>query len=171
MNRTTRAPATALYSAPGAGTAAPIRRFGTLVKVPAVATAGRYTLLEHALEPETLAMPMHRHLNETKTFYAVEGSLTVQIANEIYIATPGASIVIPNGTMHTMWNETERRVRFLSIVAPGGLEQYYAEVAAVVPLRGKPDIDAVLAASARHGVELDMLSLYDILEKHQVQLA
>ena len=116
-------------------------------------------------------MPMHRHLNETKTFYAVEGSLTVQIANEIYIATPGASIVVPNGTMHTMWNETERRVRFLSIVAPGGLEQYYAEVAAVVPSHGKPDIDAVLAASARHSVELDMLSLYDILEKHQVQLA
>jgi len=128
-------------------------------------------MLEHALEPETLAMPMHRHRAETKTFYAVEGSLTVQIVNDIFIATPGASIVVPAGTMHTMWNETERPVRFLSVIAPGGLEQYYAEVAAMVPLRGKPDIEGVLAASARHGVELDMLSLYDIIERHQVQLA
>ena len=171
MTRSTRSPSPALYSAPGAGIAAPIRRFGTLVKVPAVATGGRYTLLEHALEAETLAMPMHRHRAETKTFYAIEGSLTVQIANDIFVATPGASIVVPAGTMHTMWNETERRVRFLSVLAPGGLEQYYAEVAAVVPLRGKPDIEAVLAASARYGVELDMMSLYDIIERHQVQLA
>ena len=171
MTRSTRVASTTLYSAPGAGAASPIRRFGTLVKVPAAATAGRYTLFEHALEPETLAMPMHRHLAEVKTFYAIEGSLTVQIGNDIFIATPGASIVVPAGTMHTMWNETERRVRFLSVVAPGGLEQYYAEVAAVVPLRGRPNIEAVLAASARHGVELDMLSLYDIIERHQVQLA
>ena len=171
MTRSTRAAATALYSAPGAGLTAPIRRFGTLVKVPASATGGRFSLLEHALEPETLAMPMHRHRSETKTLYAIEGSLTVQIANDIFIATPGASIVIPVGTMHTMWNETDRRVRFLSVIAPGGLEKYYAEVAAVVPVRGKPDIEAVLAASERHGVDLDMLSLYDIIERHQVQLA
>lgn len=39
-----------------------------------------------------------------------------RIANDIFIATPGASIVIPVGTMHTMWNETDRRVRFLSVI-------------------------------------------------------
>ena len=159
------------YSAPGAGAPASIRRFGTLVKVRAEDTQGRYSLLEHALEPETLAMPMHRHRSEMKTLYAIEGSLTVQLGTEVFIATPGASIVVPAGTMHTMWNETERRVRFLSVVAPGGLEGYYAEVAAAVPSRGKPDIEAVLAASARYGIELDMLSLYDIIERHHVQLA
>ena len=161
----------ARYSAPGAGVAAAIRRFGTLVKVAAGDTGGRYSVLEHALEPETLAMPMHRHLRETKTFYAVEGSLTVQIGTDVFVAMPGASLVIPAGTMHTMWNETERRVRFLSIVAPGGLERYYAEVATLIRPAGKPDIDAVLATSERYGIELDMLSLLDILERHQVQLA
>ena len=73
--------------------------------------------------------------------------------------------------MHTMWNETERRVRFLSIVAPGGLEEYYAEVAGYIPTGGKPDIDRVIEASTRYGIELDMLSLLDIIERHQVQLA
>lgn len=159
------------YSPPGEGVRAPIRRFGTLVKVRAEDTDGRYSVLEHALEPETLAMPMHRHRAEMKTLYALEGSLTVQIGAEVFIAMPGASLVVPAGTMHTMWNETERRVRFMSIVAPGGLERYFEEVAAVVPVRGKPDIEAVFAASARHGIELDMLSLFDIIERHHVQLA
>jgi uncharacterized cupin superfamily protein len=106
-----------------------------------------------------------------KTLYAVEGTLTVQIADEIYLVMPGASVLVPAGSMHTMWNETERRVRFLSVVAPGGLERYYAEVGALVPSKGKPDIEAVIATSAQYGIDLDMLSLYDIIERHQVQLA
>ena len=162
---------TARYSGPGAGSPAAIRRFGTLVKVHADDTGGQYSVLEHTLEPETLAMPMHRHRLETKTLYAIEGSLTVQIDNEVYVAAPGASLVVPAGMMHTMWNETDRRVRFLAIIAPGGLERYYGEVAALVPTRGKPDMDGVIATSARYGIELDMLSLYDIIERHQVQLA
>ncbi len=134
-------------------------------------TGGQYSVLEHALEPESLAMPMHRHRIETKTLYAIEGSVTVQIDTEVFVATPGASLLVPAGTMHTMWNETDRRVRFLAIVAPGGLERYYGEVAALVASSGKPDIDGVIAASAKYGIELDMLSLYDIIERHQVQLA
>jgi mannose-6-phosphate isomerase-like protein (cupin superfamily) len=171
MNHTPRSTGAARYSPPGEGAPVPIRRFRTLVKVPASDTGRRYSLLEHALDPETLAMPMHRHQGETKTFYAIEGSLTVQIEREVFVAMPGASIVIPAGTMHTMWNETDRRVRFLSIVAPGGLEEYYAEVASYIPTGGKPDMDRVLEASARFGIELDMLSLLDIIERHQVQLA
>jgi mannose-6-phosphate isomerase-like protein (cupin superfamily) len=171
MTKSSQTRKAAKYSPPGAGVAAAIRRFKTLVKVATEDTGGHYSVLEHALEPETLAMPLHRHRTEVKTFYAVEGALTVQLGTDVFIATPGSSIVIPAGTMHTMWNETERRVRFLSVVAPGGLERYYAEVAAVVPSQGKPDIDAVIATSARYGIELDMLSLYDIIERHHVQLA
>ncbi len=171
MTHTPRTSQAARYSPPGQGAPVPIRRFRTLVKVPAGDTGGRYSLLEHALEPETLAMPMHRHRSETKTFYAIEGSVTVQIEREVFVVTPGGSLVVPAGSMHTMWTETERRVRFLSVVAPGGLEEYYAEVASYIPMGGKPDIDRVLEASTRFGIELDMLSLLDIIESHQVQLA
>ena len=171
MKLTPRSTPAARYSPPGHGMALPIRRFRTIVKASAADTGGRFSLLEHALEPETLAMPMHRHAAETKTFFAVEGSLTVQIERDLFVATPGGSLVVPAGTMHTMWNETDRRIRFLSVIAPGGLEQYYAEVASYIPTGGKPDMDRVLDASTRYGIELDMLSLLDIMERHQVQLA
>ena len=171
MTQSSRSAQIPRYSPPGAGVPALIRRFRTIVKVSDADTSGRYSLLEHELDPETLAMPMHRHRDETKTFYAIEGPLTVQIENETFTATPGASIVIPAGTMHTMWNESGKRIRFLAVIAPGGLERYYADVAALIPRGGKPDIKAVLAVSAQYGIELDMLSLLDILERHQVQLA
>jgi quercetin dioxygenase-like cupin family protein len=100
MKQTPQTVHPARYSAPGDGTRSPIRRFGTLVKVRAEDTDGRYSLLEHALEPGTLAMPMHRHRAEMKTLYAVEGSLTVQIGADVFVATPGASVVVPSGTMH-----------------------------------------------------------------------
>ena len=171
MTSRPRTSETPRYCPPGAGDAARIRRFGTLVKVRAEDTDGHYSVLEHSLEEATLAMPMHKHAAETKTFYALEGALTVKLGSNTFIAMPGASIVVPAGAMHTMWNETERRVRFLAVVAPGGLERYYAEVAGFVRPGGRPDIDRILEASTRYGVELDMLSLLDILERHHVQLA
>ena len=171
MSPTPRTTPIVRYSPPGEGAPVPIRRFRTLVKVAAADTGGRYSVLEHALEPETLAMPMHRHRDATKTFYAIAGALSVQIEREVFVAMPGGSIVVPAGVMHTMWNETDRKASFLSVVAPGGLEAYYAEVASYIPSNGKPDMDRVLDASARFGIELDMLSLLDIMERHQVQLA
>jgi hypothetical protein len=85
----------------------------------------------------------------------------------------GGSIYnVPPGVPHTFWNANEeRKIRFCAIVAPAGLERYYQEVAAIVPDRGAPNIDAVLAISERFGVDVDLLSLYDIIERHAVHLA
>ena len=129
-------------------------------------------MLEHTLAPETVAMPMHSHRRETKTLYAIDGRLSVQVGTNIILAAPGTAVVIPAGTSHTFWNPSDgKTARFCAIVAPGGLEQYYEEVAAVVPARGAPNMEAVLAISARFGVDIDLLSLYDIIERHSVQLA
>ncbi len=171
MTHDERTPLPTTFSPPGTGDPAHIRRFGTIVKVRGGDTEGRYSVLEHSLEKATLAMPMHRHRAETKTLYSLEGSLTVRLGADVFVATPGASIVVAAGAMHTMWNETERRVRFLAVIAPGGLERYYAEVAGLIRPGGRPDIDGVLAVSERYGVDVDMLSLLDILERHHVQLA
>jgi mannose-6-phosphate isomerase-like protein (cupin superfamily) len=163
---------TPYVSPPGAGTPASIRRFGTLIKVSADDTAGLYCVLEHTLAPETVAMPMHLHRRETKTLYAIEGNLSVQVGTNIVVAAPGTAVVIPAQTSHTFWNASEdKAVRFCAIIAPGGLERYYEEVAAVVPARGAPNMDAVLAISEKFGVEVDLLSLYDIIERHSVHLA
>jgi hypothetical protein len=62
-------------------------------------------------------------------------------------------------------------VRFHETAAPGGLEHYYEALAPLIPCDGKPDTEAVFALSAPHGLEFDVGSLVDIIERHNVRLA
>jgi quercetin dioxygenase-like cupin family protein len=168
---------------PGAGPRAAIRHFVTVTKVGAAHTGGAYCVLEHTLAPGYVAMPVHSHRVETKTLYVVAGSLAVQLGDAVSQAAAGATVLVPAGTAHTFWNarppalaERDGRgpgepARFLTVAAPAGLEEYYQAVAAHVPAAGPPDVARILAVSADHGVEVDMLALLDIIERHQVQLA
>ena len=162
-----------LFSAPGLGTAVPNRRFGTVVRVRSEASGGAASVLEHTLEPGCVAMPLHRHAATTEVLHILNGTLTVLVRGDLRPAGAGTSVVIPPGEWHTFWVAPDENdaTRFLAIVAPGGLERYYEEVAANIPKRGAPDIDAILATSVRHGVEVDMLSLYDLIERHGLTLA
>jgi quercetin dioxygenase-like cupin family protein len=172
MPETSRSP---LFSPPGIGVSAHIRRFQTVVRVASSASGGSAAVLEHSLEPGCVAMPLHRH-QAAEVLHVLAGALTVQVGNEVRQAGAGTSVVVPCGIWHTFWaglNEP-RPARFLAVVAPGGMDEYYLDVATHVPApetRRGPDIDAVLAASARHGVELDMLSLYDLIERYGLALA
>lgn len=168
---------------PGAGVRAAIRHFTTVVKVGAAQTGGAYCVLEHALDPGYVAMPVHSHRRESKTLYVLAGALAVQLGGAVSRAAAGATVLIPAGTPHTFWNErppapAERDgrgagepARFLSVAAPAGLERYYQAVAAHVPAQGPPNVDEILALSAAHGIDVDMLGLLDIIERHEVRLA
>jgi quercetin dioxygenase-like cupin family protein len=162
-----------LFSSPGTGTAVPIRRFRTLVRVRSEVSGGSAAVLEHTLEQGCIAMPLHRHHAATEVLHVLQGTLTVLVRGELRPAPAGTSVVIPAATWHTFWVTPDEPLpaQFLAIVAPGGLEQYYEEVAAHIPTSGAPDMDAVLATSERHGVEVDMLSLYDLIEQHGLTLA
>lgn len=168
---------------PGGGSLAAIRNFATVIKVSAEDTGGQYSVLEHTLAAGYVAMPVHVHLRESKTLYVVAGGIAVQLGEKVVAARTGATVFIPAGTRHTMWNarpeDPKERggrgagepARFLAVVAPGGLERYYQKVAEFVKNGARPDVPSILAASAEHGVEVDMLSLLDIIERHKVELA
>ena len=165
----------ALFAPPGVGRPASIRRFHSIVRVASAASGGSAAVLEHTLEPGCVAMPLHRHA-ATEVLHVLAGALTVQVGNDVRPAPAGTSIVVPSGIWHTFWvglDET-RPARFLAVVAPGGMDEYYQDVATHIPPpdagRG-PNIDAVLEASAHHGVEVDMLSLYDLIERYGLALA
>lgn len=155
----------------------------TIAKVPAGDTGGLYSILEHTLAPGYVAMPVHWHVREAKTLYVIAGTATLQIGKRVLSASSGTTVHLPAGTPHTFWNVRPEAMlerdgkgpgeslRLLAVFAPGGLERYYAEVAALVPAGGAPDVPAILAVSAMHGVEVEMLSLLDIIEHHKVELA
>ena len=164
-----------LVAPPGSGTAADIRRFRTSVRVRAEASGGAATVLEHALAPGCVAMPVHRH-PACEVLHVLEGTLWLWLDGEERRLGAGSSAVVPPGARHTFWVDVDAPApaRFLAVASPGGMERYYEDVAAHVPDpstgRG-PAMDGVLAAGARHGVETEMGSLYDLVARHGVALA
>ena len=166
----TDAPASALMPAETAEVIA-IRSFKTTVRVPAEATGGAMSVLEHTLPGGYVAMPIHTHARETEVTHVLEGTLTVQVGDEVVKAGPGTYVVKPAGVRHTFWNESERPVRFLEITTPGGVETFYREVSAAINARGKPDMGAVLGAARKHGMDFEMGSLMDLLDRYGVRLS
>ena len=165
-----------LIAAPGAGTATSIRRFRTTVRIRAEASGGAASVLEHALAPGCIAMPVHRHAGVTEVLHVLHGTLVLWLAGEVVPAAAGTSAVVPPGVPHTFWVDVDApdAARVLAVVTPGGLERYYEDVAAHVPPMGAgngPNMPEVLAASARHGVEVDMASLYELIGRHGLSLA
>jgi len=148
-----------------------VRSFSAAVRAGSAQTGGLHTVVEHVLPPGRIAMPLHRHERETETTYVLEGTLSVQLGKRVFQAGAGSCIVKPAGVFHTYWNEDERPARFLDVISPGGLEAFYEEIAAAIPASGVVDVARVLEISRKYGIEFDMESLGDIMERHQVQLS
>ncbi len=72
----------------------------------------------------------HVHDATTDAIRVLDGTLTVQIGDETTQAGPGAFVLIPPGVPHTFSNPGSEPVRLLNILAPGGFEGYFHEVAA-----------------------------------------
>jgi mannose-6-phosphate isomerase-like protein (cupin superfamily) len=63
-------------------------------------------------------------------FYVLDGTLTVQVEDELLEAPPGSFLCVPPGTRHTFANRCDDPVRFLNFNTPGGFEEYMRELAA-----------------------------------------
>ncbi|MDF1502538.1 cupin domain-containing protein [Roseisolibacter sp. H3M3-2] len=168
--------ASPLVAAPDAGTAADIRRFRTRVRVRAEASGGAASVLEHTLDAGCVAMPVHRHAGVCEVLHVLEGTLWLWLDGEERRLPAGSSAVVPPGARHTFWVDVDapRPARVLVVASPGGMERYYEDVAAHVPdaATGRgPDMAGVLAAGARHGVEAELPSLYELIARHGLSLA
>ena len=155
-----------------AGQPAHIRSFETRIRAPGELSGGALAVLEHRLPPGALAMPRHSHA-AAEALTVVSGELTVEIGREVRLLRSGESVVVPPAASHTFWVSVDapRPASFIAVVAPAGLERYYADVARAILDGGQPDMAAVHAAGARHGVEVDMDSLFELVERHTLQLS
>ena len=69
----------------------------------------------------------HRHNDLEEAYYVVEGVWTVKIADKTYEFPAGSYALIPRGMPHGQGNFTDKPVRLLLTVTPGGLEQFFKE--------------------------------------------
>jgi quercetin dioxygenase-like cupin family protein len=123
-------------------------------------TNGKYTVWEASVPPGG-GPPPHVHSREEEGFYVLEGEITFFIGDQRLIASAGMFANMPVGTPHAFKNESGRPARMLISVAPAGLEQMFFEVG--VPMApgtttaappSKAEIDRLLAAAPRYGIEI-----------------
>jgi len=122
-------------------------------------TGGTFFLAEVSVPPGG-GPPPHIHRREEETFYMQQGTLTVQVGGKTLQASPGDCVYLPRGIMHCFKNTGNEDAKFLMVVTPAGLENYFAEAfqpaadrSTAPPLITEAMLGRLLMAAAKHGLE------------------
>lgn len=114
---------------------------GVRITVSAAETGGLCSAMEIA-HAETGGPPLHVHHRHDEMLYVLEGEYRVQIGEAVVAAPAGTVAYARRGTPHTY--ASVRPGRILSMVTPGGLEQYVAELDQLVREGASDDAIACL---------------------------
>jgi quercetin dioxygenase-like cupin family protein len=122
-------------------------------------TGGAYFAME-AFVPPGGGPPPHIHRNEDETFYVVEGTVDILLADAWVSAGPGDFVNVPRGQVHRFLNTGDAVSRMIVTFTPSGMENFFRETLDRVVDAGQPipdnvdEIAARYAATApRHGLE------------------
>jgi quercetin dioxygenase-like cupin family protein len=113
------------------------------VKIDAAHTGGAYEVFE-VDAPRGPATPLHR-TNWPKAYYVLQGRMLVQVEDEGYDLSPGASVTIPPNAQHT-FTVLSPSTTFLTVSLTDAMGRFHRDLAS--------------------GAALD-----DVLARHQVTLA
>jgi quercetin dioxygenase-like cupin family protein len=120
-------------------------------KVTGADTGGALAALEVTIPPRTLVKP-HNHSREDECTVVLEGTVGARVGDRIVEAGTGASMVKPRGVPHAMWNAGPEPARVLELLSPGGLEDYFEELAPA--LRAKIPPAEYDALAHRYGLTI-----------------
>jgi quercetin dioxygenase-like cupin family protein len=124
---------------------------GVIFALAGAHTGGAYAIVEHPVAPGAL-VPPHTHSREDEVSYVLSGEVGARIGDTVLQAGPGDYIVKPRGVPHTFWNAGPAPARLLEIISPAGLEQYFADLAALLAGGGPPDQTALARLEERYGL-------------------
>jgi mannose-6-phosphate isomerase-like protein (cupin superfamily) len=125
------------------------------VKADSTDTAGLLGAFEDTLEPWQSGPPLHLHAGMDEAFYVLEGALVVKFGEEQREVTAGSFVWIPRGTPHAFANASGSATRLLSVVVPGGIEDFFVQRQQYFDqLQGPPDLAVLGRIGAHHGSRL-----------------
>jgi mannose-6-phosphate isomerase-like protein (cupin superfamily) len=95
--------------------------------------------------------PLHTHVEQTDSFYVLEGILTVQVGEELFDLEAGDFATAPAGVHHTFDNihKDQPAVKACNIMTPAGLDQTFLELS-----QAADDLDQLVRALDRNGVSI-----------------
>ena len=133
--------------------------FGMLaeVKASAAETGGTYTLME-ITAPPGLQTPLHVHYREDEGFYVLEGSVAIEVGDEVVELTAGQHAFGPRDVPHRFTVGPDG-AHMIWVLTPGGFDAFVAEVSVPAEAPTIPPAHVLPPANAaeivlKHGNEL-----------------
>ncbi|MGP3968035.1 cupin domain-containing protein [Streptomyces sp. 6N223] len=126
------------------------------IKVSSEESGGAMTIIEMTI-PEGWGPPPHTHPG-TETVYIVEGKVRYHIGDQVVQGGPGSLFHIPEGVWERF--EPTSTARMLITYAPGGIEEFFAEIGEpaqrreLPPINEELDINQIIEAAGRHGLQM-----------------
>jgi mannose-6-phosphate isomerase-like protein (cupin superfamily) len=120
---------------------------GPEVKASGRSTGGSLTVIEIVVDGQ--GPPRHTHTREDESLYVFTGTLAVECGKDRFEAGPGSFVFLPRDLAHT-FRSVGGAATGLLIVAPGGLDQYFAELHAVLTTSG--DRSEIAKVQAKYGI-------------------
>jgi quercetin dioxygenase-like cupin family protein len=114
-------------------------------------TGGAFCLLVDR-PPAGWSLPAHRHRNEAETIHIVEGEFEMEVDGTRSRLSPGQTIHVPRGVVHSGANVGDQAGRRVLLFSPAGMERFFAEVGAAEP-DSEIDAASILASAVQHGWE------------------
>jgi quercetin dioxygenase-like cupin family protein len=113
-------------------------------------TAGALAVVVSTVTPAH-PTPRHSHEREDETFVVLEGRCVFRIGDQTYDAGTGDLVFAPRGLPHS-FRVVGDQARLLTVLTPGGLENFFAVLAA------RPDLDAqaLMGLAADYGVTIHL---------------
>ena len=112
-------------------------------------TDGRFDFLDGIIS-YLQGPPLHIHYDQDDTIMVIEGTLKVQVGEELFDLSAGDLVSVPRGVAHTFANVEGEPVRVINVMTPGGFAAALEEMAG---LPGPPDPESLGELAARHRVE------------------
>ncbi|MDQ4039074.1 MAG: cupin domain-containing protein [Actinomycetota bacterium] len=112
-------------------------------------------IAEMALPPGFLSPPPAIHNGFDEAIYVLSGQITV-VRNHDHArtVTAGGLFAIPRGTRHAFANEADQPAHVLGMWSPGSALRFVADIGAVLPATGYPDLAVLGEVYRRHHSEL-----------------
>ncbi|MGD9531934.1 cupin domain-containing protein [Pseudonocardia sp.] len=109
-------------------------------------TGGVYEVFEVLAEPAPAAPP--HAAPWAASLHLLDGTLTVRAGGRVHRVAPGDTVTLPAHTAYTV-DVQDGAARFVAVTTGTGAGRFFADAVAA-----GPDIGAVVAAAARHGVSI-----------------
>ena len=66
--------------------------------------------------PPRLIAPRHVHHSDDEAWYVLDGTLCVQVGDDVVEARAGSAVYVPRNTPHTYWNPGPEPARYLLVM-------------------------------------------------------